>query len=796
MPFMDAASLVVLAFRRLRRSPGFALAAILLLGVGVGLGVPLFNIINVQLLKPAAAGRDFVRVVINHSGGLAMAQGEVDAVWLNPPESFSVLLGSGLRNTTAVVDGVSLRVTVEGIAGPYFAEFPTVPLAGRLLTLDDQREGREVALIGERLSRAAFAGAAEAIGAPIVLGGRRVTVIGVIPDGYDPAPTWRAIQRRDAWLPATITPPTELFGRLRAGTSLDQADAELASRRLPPHEDGSPRVLGVRQGIGPELGDLSERMYAQLVVMFVAGIAVSLVAAGSFSILLFARLLSRQADLSIRLALGATSRDLTHLLAVEAGILAIGASVVAVWIGTLLSSLFVAQLVSASGIAFAPDLTPDWRLVVYTTLTTFGAAMLVVGKLAWNIRSLEALGSLVATSGVGSSTQRTAGVTNRLVITQTAVSTGLLLVAVMLGRTILADADSHGLDVDRSAVAWLDGTALPKTAPEAETIVRRALRATREAPGVIDAAIITMLPGGGGLSTGVSPGQPGLADMNRRAVRSHYTSANGPAMLGRSLRAGRMFTEDEAIQGARVAVVSAVAAARLWPESDALGRRLRFTRHDSDGPLFIVVGIVDDEATAPGARRELGDIYVPFAHRPASSPVGIILRGSGDSVQLAERARESYRTQLPDTGFLHVRSMREEFAERLGAATFWGRMYGLLGVLVLIVAMGGLYGLSAHLAALRRREIGIRRALGATTTTLCRMLHHEHSRMLAMGVGSGCLAGLFFASLILRYFPTLSLWDPIALGVVASTLYVAGLAGALAPFMRTMRAASIALKDV
>src|SRR5690606_6126609 len=140
--------------------------------------------------------------------------------------------------------------------------------------------------------------------------------------------------------------------------------------------------------------------------------------------------------------------------------------------------LCVAQLVCASGIAFARDLTPDSRLVIYTTLTTSGAAMHEVGKLAWNIRSLEALGTLVATSGVGGSTQRTAGVTNRIVITQTAVSTGLLLVAVMLGRTILADADSHGLDVDRSAVAWLDGTALPKTAPGSETIVRRALRAT------------------------------------------------------------------------------------------------------------------------------------------------------------------------------------------------------------------------------------------------------------------------------------------------------------------------------
>ncbi len=792
----DTIGLVALAFRRLRRAPGFTVAAILLLGVGVGLGIPLFNIINVQLLKPAAAGRDYVRIVVNGHGGLAIASHEIAAARSNPPESFEALLGTGVRRTTAVIDGVSLQATVEGVAGPYFAEFPTVPLAGRLLTPDDERDERDVALISERLWRLAFPESTNAIGAAIVLGGRRVTVVGVVPDQYVSAPTWPVARRRDAWVPATITAPTDLFGRLRPGVSLEQADAELASRPLPRHDDGSRRVLGARQGLGPTLSDLNERAYTQTVVMFIVGIAISLVAAGSFSLLLFARLLSGQGDLSIRLALGATARDLTQLLAVEAGLLAIGATAVAVWVGTLLSSLFVAQLVSASGIALAPDLSPDWRLVVYTAATTFGAAFMVVAKLAWNLRSLEALGSMVATSGVGGSTQRTAGETNRLVIAQTAVSTGLLLVAVMLGRTIAAGVEPpSGLDVDRSAVAWLDDTVLPKIALEAEVVVRRALQTTREAPGVVDAAVITMLPGDSRFSAGVAPGPPGVADRNRRSVRPHYTTANGLTVLGRPLVAGRTFTEDEDLTGAHVAVVSAMAAAQLWPGDEAVGRRLRFTRRDSDNQMFIVVGVVEDVAPMLGHRRALGDIYVPFAHRPASRAVGIVARANDDGAQLAARVRDAYRTELPDTGFLHVRSMREELDELLGAATFWARMYGTVGVLVFIVAMGGLYGLSAHLAALRRREIGIRRALGATTTTLCRMLHHEHSRMLATGVGIGCLGGLFLASLILRYFPTLRLWDPLSLALVAATLYAVGLTGALAPFVRTMRSAVVQLRE-
>jgi hypothetical protein len=114
----------------------------------------------------------------------------------------------------------------------------------------------------------------------------------------------------------------------------------------------------------------------------------------------------------------------------------------------------------------ALDLAPDWRLVSYAVLTTFGSAAMVVARLVWNLRALEALGSMVATSGVGGATQRTAGETSRLVIAQTAVSTGLLLVAVMLSRTVVSGNETTtGLETDHSAVAWLDHTVLPEAPP-------------------------------------------------------------------------------------------------------------------------------------------------------------------------------------------------------------------------------------------------------------------------------------------------------------------------------------------
>jgi hypothetical protein len=265
-------------------------------------------------------------------------------------------------------------------------------------------------------------------------------------------------------------------------------------------------------------------------------------------------------------------------------------------------------------------------------------------------------------------------------------------------------------------------------------------------------------------------------------------------VLGRRLLRGRSFGRDEEDAGALVTIVGATTADRFWPGDDAIGKRLWFTTQDGAARPFVVVGVAEDLPRRDDW-REPRDAYLPLAHRPAYAAVGIVARASEDGARLADRLRDVYRADLPGTGLLSVRSMRAELDDRLAAASFSARSYSLLGVLVFIVALGGLYGLSAHLAALRRREIGIRRALGATTVMLCRMLHGEQRRMLVLGVGVGCLAGLFVASLLLRHFPTLRLFDPITLAAVAAALYAAGLAGALAPFVRTMRSATMTLRD-
>lgn len=797
MPFADSASIASLAIRRMYRSSVFTLSAILLLGVGVGLGVPLFNLINIQLLQPAAAGRDYANIVINGDGGYTFAPHEIDELRSDPPDSFALLVGTGLQQTTAVADGVSLRLTIEGVVGPYFSEFGTVPLAGRLLTPDDERERSNVAVITDRLRRAAFTPTHDPVGASLVLGGQRVTVVGIVDDEYEGAPTGVAsVRQRDAWVPGHLVAATRMFGRLRPGVSIEEADAELSTRSLPRHQNGSPRTLGVRQGVGPELADLRGRAYAQFAVLIFIGLAISLVASGSFSLLLFARVLSHQADISIRIALGATAVNMKRLLSVAAVVLATGATVVAVAVGVLLSSLFVQEIAVVSGQTLVPDLTPDWRLVAYTSVTTFGAAWIAVIRIGRHLQNLESVSALVATSAVGGSTQRTARRTSALVVAQTAVSTALLLVAAVFGRAAYDDSEwIADVDVDRSAVAWLDPSALPPEPDDSERIVRRAMDTARATPGVTEAAVVTMLPSGNRLSLRVAPEPPREADSNGRAVHSHFISVNALSWLGRRVTTGRMFTQEEERQNVPVGVVSATAAARLWPDADAMGQQFRFVGPQGKGTLFTVVGIVDDLSPSSRERTHFGELYVPLGFRPVGLPVGIVSVTDSGGTPLTDRLRNVFREHLPETGILHVRTMRDELTAQRTGETFWSRAYGTIGILVFIVALGGLYSLSAHLAVLRRREIAIRRALGATPLMLCGMLHREHRRMLVTGIGVGCLGGLLIAWLMANYFPTIRVWDPITIVAVAATLYLTGLAGALLPFVGAMRDPVVRLRD-
>jgi predicted permease len=776
----DWLAAISFAGRRLRRTPVFTIAAIALLGIGMAIAAATASLLNVALFKDPAREKGLVHIGI-HSWVNDLPDELVARILADPPRSLEGLAGFGLTRGSAVADGVSRPAAIEAVSGPYFSLLGAVPIAGRLIQDADDRSASAVAVISRPFWRAAFGERADVVGHTIAVAGHRLTIVGVI-DG----PVRPGGRGADVWVPSNIVPVDTLFGRLGSRTTLEEATVEVAARYGPFDIDGTRRTPLVRTGLSAPMppGALLDLVWPASIALIV-----SLVASVSFGLLLFARMAATQSDMAVRIALGATSRDLTRLLTLEVFWLAGAATVVAVNVGSLLAGFVAGQVIELSGFRSTLDVSPDWRVYLGVGALTMMVALAVVARLGWSVARVEALGSMVATGGMGGATLRTAHTSTRLVIAQSAATTVLLLLAALVTRNMLGGGVvSRGLDTDGAAIAWLDQTG--HTTPV--SVTRRArvvLESAAEMPDIRHAALISAIPG-----------SPARGSVNidslggRRRTGIHYVTAEAFDAFGLAVTRGRVFTTSEDEDAAPVALVSDTAARRFWPGVDPIGRRIRVNHEPAAALEVVVIGVVPD--FAPRRGRDLDDllaVYLPLAHRRPDSALALIARHDGDAGRLAEQIRTTLQRAVPDTGFLSVSTLEQEFHERWAPPASIPRVLGVLGLIVFVVAMGGLYGLMSYLAAMRRREIGIRKALGATAMTLCRMLARETSPMLLAGIVIGILGGLLVGTLFVR--GDFRLLDPVAIVTVAGFLYAAGLVGAIAPYVPTIRALTDSLRD-
>jgi hypothetical protein len=584
-------------------------------------------------------------------------------------------------------------------------------------------------------------------------------------------------------------PLTALFGRLREGTAPDEAEAELVARygTFGIDDATAPRRLVVSEGLTAPLGP---RDYDNLLWFVTLSVTISLIASVSFGLLLFARLAATRSDMLVRVALGASTRDLTRLLACEVVLLAFATTVVATISGSALAQFAISQG-GPSGWHVSVDTAPDWRVFLSVGSMTLAVALGVVARLGWSIARVEALGSMMAIAGIGGATIRTADTSARLVMAQSAATAALLLLAALIARAALPSRTfTYGLDVDGAAIAWVDQTGRARDTGTSEA--RRVLQAASEIPGVGLVALLSSLPGGATWTLGVSPRLNSTGE--RRTARVHYVSADAFDTIGLAATRGRTFTRNEDELGIPVVVVSHAAAEHFWPGIEPIGRRLWLPSSEEHATEVVVICEVSDVEAVAGDQRGQRDVYLHFSFRRQQGQIALLARAP-ENRNLADALGTSLQRVLPDVGFLSIRPLKQELYERSAPPPGMARILGVLGLIVFLVAMGGLCGLMSYLAAMRQREIGIRKALGATTAALCRMLTRESSRVIASGVAIGVVGGLGLGSFWVRPGSNFHLIDPVAIATVAGLLYLAGLVGAIAPFVRTMREATVRLKD-
>jgi predicted permease len=662
---------LVYAWRRLRRTPGFTIVAVLTLALGIGANTALFSLVNGLLLKSIPVPRlDRLAALTTDPssiGGFFLGKDEYRELSESHLASIEKLFVSNSLIGALSGGGQAEVVSGELVSGDYFDALGLAPRAGRLLQPSDDlaADAGTPVVISERLWRRWFGSNPSAIGQVVRMAGYPLTIVGVAPEAF--RGTWLpTMLAQDVWVPVTATahvmtvqsakPPTEsheplgrTFVLRRAGVSLPQLSAALANVIGHTSHPGTPRQR--LTAVPAERAILFDDFAMPGLLVGSAVLALSglvlLIACANLTNLLLARGVARTGEMAIRIAIGASRGRVfrlflteTCLLITVAGLVGLGLAFASTWLMTTL------PLPALDGIVIRFDPSPDLRVFGYA----FGLAILAavaVGVLpAWRAASTEPLRILGSGGASAGATGRGHRLRTWLVASQVAMSIVLLLGAVLYTRSAVKSLQFNpGYDLSSGAMASVNMALHRIDEAHGRRLLERLLEAARQMPGVQAAALTSALPATttseftGDLLGEDQPSQFSNGPAHGWVARYARVSPGFFQAVRISLRRGRDFTDEDAIGAPGVVIVSEQAGTKLWPGQDPIGRRLRL---EHDGPLLEVVGVAGNTATNLEGVTGYPFLYVP-AEQHYSGRMSIIVRTASDPAAMVEPLRQTLR---------------------------------------------------------------------------------------------------------------------------------------------------------
>ncbi|MPY91030.1 MAG: FtsX-like permease family protein [Luteitalea sp.] len=723
------------AARQVCRSPGFALLAVLCLGLGSGVNIAIFSLVNAVLLRPMPVA-DPERLTLVSRGERT---GWSYAAYLDfqaRSRTLSGLTASFPMESDLDVDGESEFVAAEVVSANYADVLGVRPSLGRWFV--DDRE--PVAVISHAVWERRFNLSPDVLGRRIRSASQSYTVVGVAPREF--AGVFAPL-RTDIWKPIRTHPgvaarledreaqPFMLFGRLRAGTTAPQAsaelnavDAQLMVEHGRPPEIQSPIVAEHVRGIPNPRNRREPRIIATLLASVAA--LVLLIACVNVGNLLLVRGALRQREFAMRRALGASRFRLLRQLLTESLVLAIGGGICGVVLAVWTSKLLETSAPAVGG-AFAVqlDLSLDWRAILFATMISLAATVLCGLLPAWRTSQARGLVAFKGEIGGGTPRRRPLGL-----VAQVVMSLVLLFVAGSFLQALLRlQATDPGFEVARRLYAYTFIPSPPFTPESGREFYSQALERVRALPGVRTAALTSFLP--------LMPiGSPGCASLPGGPQIPTTASTVGIGLfetMGIDIVAGRDFAAADLSTDTETVVMNESLARRIWPNGPVVGERVM---NGCDDAQATVVGVVRDSAI-----RELGEPPQPHLYRPFAQHSGgvtaILLETSTDPAGMVQPVR---RTLLGLGKGIRVYAVQplgthveQSYAERRWVTT------GLtgIGLLALLLAAIGLYGVIAYRVTLRTQEIGIRMALGATRRAIFREVVSHGLAIVLVGVAIG-----------------------------------------------------------
>ena len=786
--------------RTLARTPGFTLTAILVVALGVGANTAVFTVTDFVLIRPLPFPQPerLVKLWERLPGYTEMELAPASyRDWKRMSHSF-VAMGAYVPNSVNLVgQGDPERLESAAVSADLFGLLGIQPMAGRLFTADDDRSGAPgTVLLSYGLWQAVFGGDIGVMGRKVILDGAPYTVIGVMPrDFHFPHRTvdlWTPLQFQNDAFADRNDNYLDVVGKLRRGVSVEQARAEMAviTAQL---ERQYPKEMARHGATVNRLRDeVSERSRMLLVALAGAAICVLLIACANLANLLLARGLARQKELAVRAALGAGRERMVRQLVTESLVLAVIGGVPGV-LGAVGSIPLLAKLVPTSlPIAQAPAI--DWRVLTLAALLTVftGIAFGVIPAL----RSGGGIDLSGLRDGVRAGGGRKERLRSALVIAEVMASVVLLVTSGLLMRALWRlQSTDPGFRAEGAFTlrTWLPMPKYEKSAVR-EAFYTQVLSAVRQLPGVSNAAYISFLPlamGGGVWPVSLDREVLDRAASNSASLR--FVTPGFFATMGIPLHLGRDVSETDSADRQFVAVVSQSFVRRYWPNENPLGRHFNFGNHDRT-----VVGVVGDVLVRGLERTSEPQVYLSYKQSESVSdgfygPKDLVVRSSANAGLLMPAIRRIVRSGDREQPISDIRTMGEIVEDNTASRALQLRILGAFAAVAILLAGIGIHGVLSFAVSQRLHEIGVRIALGASSSDVLRMVLRQGVALAAAGVALGAIlayvAGREMEALLAGVQPGDAFTFLTAMGLCA----LMTLLGSLVPAARAVRVDPIAV---
>ena len=779
-----------LALRSLRKTPGFTAVVVITLAVGIGANTAIFSIVNGVLLRalPYEEPGRLVHLWEDPSGKGQEKSSVAGAQFADWNKQITTMEGiAAIRrdylNLTG--DGQPERLRVHKVSASYLQILRLTPRLGRGFASDDDQPGREkVVILTDQLWRRHFGGATDVVGRAIRLGGESYSVIGILPAAprlpLDAEALVPFVVGSERWHGSRNDHRLRVIGRLKPGVRLEQARAEMAAitQRLKPLYPSSKQGWGVT--ITPMHDEITGAIRPQLWLLFGAVAFVLLIACANVAGLLLARMTARHREMAIRGVLGAGRWRVIRQLLTESVLLsflggALGVGL-AIWGVRLFRSLGAEILPQVQEVGVDRSALGFALLTCLVTGIVFGLAPAL--HLA-RPRLIDALKQDSRTGSPGAGARLRGG----LIVAELALALMLLAGVGLLLRTLVRlHAVPAGFDA-KSVLAMdvsLDDNRYP-AGDQRAAFLRRIVERVESLPGAEAAGTATTLPLSGWNMTSVRSVDRPNQDQFHVATDYDFVSGRFFRALGMTLMGGRVLTEgDDAVTAPRVAVIDETLASKVFPNEDALGRRIHM-----QGEWWQVVGIVATVRHHGLDTEGRGQVYVPQAF--GGFPCSLVVRTHVPPLAMAEAVRRAILDLDPDQPVANVRTLEQIVAAAVGQRRLMLVALGLFAIVAVMLAAIGLYGVMAYSVQRRTREIGIRMALGAQSRDVLLQSLSQGLGLGALGVAVGLVGAIALMRVMSHLLFGVTARDPLTFAGVAVVLLAVALVACWLPARRASR---------